>query len=300
MSLITLLDAHIAFGERPLLDGAQLTVQAGERLGLIGRNGTGKSTLLSVLAGVTPLDDGELQRRERLRLGLVEQEPQLPPAETLQDSLLLRARACAAWSDGVPADEREHWRLESRLEEFLHRLGVTGAASPANCSGGERKRAALALALALQPDLLLLDEPTNHLDIEGIERLEELLLKVPAAIVVTHDRAFLDRVTTRIIELDRGVLRSYPGNFAAYEQRKDEELAAEQTARRRFEKFWAAGGGLDPQGHRGPPHAQRRPRAPSRAPARRARRATRPARQHPPHSRCRRALGRAGGRVRSR
>jgi len=238
MSLITLLNAQIAFGERPLLDDAQLTVQAGERLGLIGRNGTGKSTLLNVLAGGTPLDDGELQRRERLRLSLVEQEPQLPPAETLQDSLLLRAKACAAWSDGAPADEREHWRLESRLEEFLHRFGVTGTTSATSCSGGERKRAALALALALQPDLLLLDEPTNHLDIEAIERLEDLLLKVPAAIVVTHDRAFLDRITTRIIELDRGVLRSYPGSFAAYEQRKDEELAAEQTTRRRFEKFW--------------------------------------------------------------
>ncbi len=238
MSLITLLNAHIAFGERPLLDAAQLTLQAGERLGLIGRNGTGKSTLLAVLAAKTPLDDGELQRREGLRLGLVEQEPQLPAAETLQDSLLLRAKACAAWSDGAPADEREHWRLESRLEEYLHRFGLTGATSPAGCSGGERKRAALALALALQPGLLLLDEPTNHLDIEAIERLEELLLKVPAAIVITHDRAFLDRVTTRIIELDRGVLRSYPGSFAAYEQRKDEELAAEATARRRFEKFW--------------------------------------------------------------
>jgi ATP-binding cassette subfamily F protein uup len=238
MSLITLLNAHIAFGERPLLDDAQLTVQAGERLGLIGRNGTGKSTLFGVLAGKTPLDEGELQRREGLRLGLVEQEPQLPPAQTLQDSLLLRARACAAWSAGAPADEREHWRLESRLEEFLHRFGLTGGTSPASCSGGERKRAALALALALQPDLLLLDEPTNHLDIEAIERLEELLLKVPAAMVITHDRAFLDRVTTRIIELDRGVLRSYPGSFAAYEQRKDEELAAEDTARRHFEKFW--------------------------------------------------------------
>jgi ATP-binding cassette subfamily F protein uup len=240
MSLITLLNAHIALGERPLLDDAQLTVQVGERLGVIGRNGTGKSTLFGVLAGLTPLDDGELQRREGLRLGLVEQEPQLPPAETLQDSLLLRAKECATWSDGAPADEREHWRLESRLEEFLHRLGLTGAGviSPAGCSGGERKRAALALALALQPDLLLLDEPTNHLDIEAIERLEELLLKVPAAMVITHDRAFLDRITTRIIELDRGVLRSYPGSFAAYEQRKDEELAAEDTARRRFEKFW--------------------------------------------------------------
>jgi ABC transport system ATP-binding/permease protein len=238
MSLITLLNAHIAFGERPLLDEAQLTVQAGERLGLIGRNGTGKSTLLGVLAGKTPLDDGEVQRREGLRLVLVEQEPQLPPGETLQDSLLLRAKTCAVWSERAPSDEREHWRLESRLEEFLHRFGLTEVTSPASCSGGERKRAALALALSLQPDLLLLDEPTNHLDIEAIERLEELLLKVPAAIVITHDRAFLDRVTTRIIELDRGVLRSYPGSFAAYEQRKDEEIAAEDTARRRFEKFW--------------------------------------------------------------
>ena len=239
MSLITLLNAHITFGERPLLDEAQLTVQAGERLGLIGRNGTGKSTLLGVLAGKIPLDDGELQRRAGLRLGLVEQEPQLPEAETLQDSLLRRARACALWSGAVPADEREHWRLTSRLEEFLHRFGLTGLTAPAGCSGGERKRAALAMALALQPELLLLDEPTNHLDIEAIERLEELLLKVPAAIVITHDRAFLNRITTRIIELDRGVLRSYAGSFAAYEQRKDEELAAEAIARRRFEKFWA-------------------------------------------------------------
>jgi ABC transport system ATP-binding/permease protein len=238
MSLITLRNAHIGFGERPLLDEAQLTVQAGERLGLIGRNGTGKSTLLDVLAGRTPLDDGELQRREGLRLGLVEQEPQLSQAETLRDSLLLHAKAGTGGSDGAPTDEREPWRLESRLEEFLHRFGLTGVTSPASCSGGERKRAALALAFALQPDLLLLDEPTNHLDIEAIEKLETLLLKVPAAIVITHDRAFLDRVTTRIIELDRGVLRSYPGNFAAYEQRKDEELAAEDTARRRFEKFW--------------------------------------------------------------
>jgi ATP-binding cassette subfamily F protein uup len=247
MSLVSLRNAHVAFGERPLLDGAQLTVLAGERLGLIGRNGTGKSTLLAVLAGHTPLDEGELQRREGLRLALLEQEPELPAADSLHESLLLRARLPAALraaptvvaaGDAAPADEREHWRLESRLSEFLHRFGVTGGTSPAICSGGERKRAVLALALALQPDLLLLDEPTNHLDIEAIERLEELLLKVPSAIVITHDRAFLDRITTRIIELDRGVLRSYPGSFTAYEERKEEELAAEDTARRRFEKFW--------------------------------------------------------------
>jgi ATP-binding cassette subfamily F protein uup len=247
MSLVSLRDARVAFGERPLLDGAQLTVLAGERLGLIGRNGTGKSTLLAILAGHTPLDEGELQRRDGLRLGLVEQEPELPIAESLHESLLLRARLPAAVSAAPPAavataaaaaDEREHWRLQSRLSEFLHRFGLTGKTPPMSCSGGERRRAMLALALALQPDLLLLDEPTNHLDIEAIERLEELLLKVPSAIVITHDRAFLDRIATRIIELDRGVLRSYPGSFTAYEERKEEELAAEDTARRRFERFW--------------------------------------------------------------
>ena len=214
MSLVSLRDAHVAFGERPLLDGAQLTVLAGERLGLIGRNGTGKSTLLAVLAGHTPLDDGELQRRDGLRLALVEQEPELPAADSLHESLLLRARLPAALSAAqlaavpsaaAPADEREHWRLESRLSEFLHRFGLTGETSPVSCSGGERRRAVLALALALQPDLLLLDEPTNHLDIEAIERLEELLLKVPSAIVITHDRAFLDRIATRIIELGHQV-----------------------------------------------------------------------------------------------
>ena len=243
MSLVTLRDAQIAFGERPLLDGAQLTILDGERIGLIGRNGTGKSTLLALLAGHTQLDGGELARRNGLRLALVEQEPNLPAADSLRNSLRLRARPAIAASEApaqaASADEREHWRMESRLEEFLHRFGVSGTSSPVTCSGGERKRAALALALALRPDLLLLDEPTNHLDIAAIERLEELLLDVPAAVVISHDRAFLDRITSRIVELDRGVLRSYVGNFSAYEQRKDEEIAAEDAARHRFEKFWA-------------------------------------------------------------
>jgi ABC transport system ATP-binding/permease protein len=237
MSLVTLRDARIAFGERPLLDGAQLTLLAGERLGLIGRNGTGKSTLLAVLAGRIHLDEGEVQRRDGLRIALVEQEPDLQAADSLRDSLLLRTQMSSS-IDGAAADEHERWQMEWRLGEFLHRFGLTGTTSPLTCSGGERKRAALALALALKPDLLLLDEPTNHLDIEAIERLEELLLKVPAAIIITHDRSFLDRVTTRIIELDRGVLRSYPGSFTDYEQRKGEELVAEDAARHRFEKFW--------------------------------------------------------------
>ena len=241
MPLITLLDAHLALGDRPLLDGARLALQQGERVGLIGRNGTGKSTLLRIMAGHGSLDDGERQVREGLHLILVEQEPVLPPAHTLRESLLERAQS---GPDGFArtallGNERERWAFETRLAEFLHRFELDPETAPDTSSGGERKRAVLALALAMQPDLLLLDEPTNHLDIGAIERLEELLLKVPAAVVVTHDRAFLDRVTTRIVELDRGVLRSYPGNFAAYETTREQELAAEDVANRRFDKFWA-------------------------------------------------------------
>ncbi|MGB8435557.1 MAG: ATP-binding cassette domain-containing protein, partial [Burkholderiales bacterium] len=202
-------------------------------IGLIGRNGTGKSSLLGLIAQRTTLDDGELRRRDGLQIALVEQEPTLPHAPTLRQSLLLRGH--------IPAiqDERERWRAEARLVEFLHRFGVDEDLSPDAASGGEAKRAALALAFALQPELMLLDEPTNHLDIDGIVKLEEALLKQPSAIVVTHDRVFLDRFATRIVELDRGLLRSYPGNFSDYERVKVDELAAEASAQRRFEKFWA-------------------------------------------------------------
>jgi ATP-binding cassette subfamily F protein uup len=160
----------------------------------------------------------------------------LPEAATLKQSLAVRGGFAAQPEAGH--DEREHWRREARLSEILHRFGLDENASPARASGGERKRAALALAFALEPDLLLLDEPTNHLDIEGIELLENALGKGPAAIVVTHDRAFLDRVATRIVELDRGLLRSYPGNFSAYERTKAGERAAEDASNRRFDKFW--------------------------------------------------------------
>ncbi|HEX4051065.1 MAG TPA: ATP-binding cassette domain-containing protein [Steroidobacteraceae bacterium] len=230
MLLISIQDALLAFGERPLLDGAELAVHRGERLGLIGRNGTGKSTLLGVIAGRLSLDEGGVQRAEGLRLALVEQEPLLPDAPTLRESLLARAAA-----QGAPLD----WQLLPRLNAVMHKLGIPGDLTPAAASGGERKRATLALALTLEVDLLLLDEPTNHLDIGAIQQLEELLAKLPALIVVTHDRAFLDATTNRIVELDRGRLRSYPGNFAAYERRREQELAAEDTARRIFERFWA-------------------------------------------------------------
>ncbi|MDH3318441.1 MAG: ATP-binding cassette domain-containing protein [Betaproteobacteria bacterium] len=233
MPLLALLDAQLSYGDFPLLDRAAFSMDSGERIGLIGRNGTGKSSLLAVITGKATLDDGELRKSESLRLSSVEQEPKLPHAPTLRASLLLRGH--------IPSihDERERWQVEARLTEFLHRFGLDEGLSPEAASGGEGKRAALALAFALQPDLLLLDEPTNHLDISGIEQLETLLLRQQAAIVVTHDRAFLDRVCTRILELDRGMLRSYPGNYSAYEGVKANELAAEAAAQRKFDKFWA-------------------------------------------------------------
>jgi ATP-binding cassette subfamily F protein uup len=135
-------------------------------------------------------------------------------------------------------DDRERWRMEARLSEFLHRFEVDENLSPDAASGGETKRAALALAFALQPELLLLDEPTNHLDLSGIIILEGVLARQPSSIVVTHDRAFLDRFATRIVELDRGWLRGYPGNYTDFERRKEGELAAEAVARRKFDKFW--------------------------------------------------------------
>jgi len=235
MALLTIDSAELAFGLHPLLDRANLTVHDGERIGLIGRNGTGKSSLLSIIAGRGTLDDGEIRRQDGLHVVMVEQEPLLPDADSLHASLTARG--------GLEDmhDERERWRIDARLFEYLHRFGLDESRSPQTASGGERKRAALALALAMQPDLLLLDEPTNHLDIAGITLLEDLLIKgqVKSSIIITHDRAFLDRVATRIVELDRGLLRSYPGNFAAYEARKADQLAEEEKASRRFDKFWA-------------------------------------------------------------
>jgi ATP-binding cassette subfamily F protein uup len=236
MPLLTLKDAELAFGLHPLLDRAALVVDDREHVGLIGRNGTGKSSLLQVVHGALQLDDGDIKRRDGLASVLVEQEPLLPPASTVRESLALRGRLHA--SSAESHDEREHWRREARLVEFLHRFGLDEAMPPAMASGGERKRAALALAFALSPDLMLLDEPTNHLDLDGITLLEDLLRQQPASIVITHDRMFLDRVTTKIVELDRGLLRAYPGNFAAYEARKAGELAAEAIANRKFDAFW--------------------------------------------------------------
>ena len=208
MALFTLADAELSYGDTPLLDRASLALEPGERIGLIGRNGTGKSSLLGVIAGTVALDGGELKRKDGLKVVLVEQEPALPRPGAVQ---------------------------AHKLEKYLHLFNLNSP--PA--SGGERKRAALAHALAQEPELLLLDEPTNHLDIDGIVQLEALLLRQPAAIIVTHDRAFLDRVATRIVELDRGALLSFSGNFSDYERTKTAQLASEALARRKFDRFWA-------------------------------------------------------------
>ena len=237
MPFLTIAEAELAWGDLPLLDRAQMQLDAGERVGLIGRNGTGKSSLLYIIAGRDKLDDGILTRQDGLTSVYLEQEPTLPEAPSLRESLILRGGLNSI------ADEREKWTAIARLDEYLHRLHAAAEQNPQAASGGEKKKAALALALSLKPDLLLLDEPTNHLDVETIEALESILTQEyrsnRSLMVITHDRAFLDAVCTRILELDRGILRSYPGNFAAYESRKNEELASEAVANRRFDKFWA-------------------------------------------------------------
>ena len=236
-TFLTLQNAELAFGDQPLLDHTDLTIADGERIGVIGRNGTGKSSLLKVVAGQDKLDDGSRTVMDGLVIAYVEQEPFLPPAQSILESLIERGR----FND--VADEQEKWKKIARLEEYLHRFGLKSDQALQGTSGGEKKRAALALAFAIQSDLLLLDEPTNHLDIDGILILEELIKNEyrnsKSLMVITHDRAFLDSVSTRIVELDRGILRSYPGNFDSYESRKEQELIAEDIARRKFDKFWA-------------------------------------------------------------
>lgn len=237
MPVLTLSEAQLSWGDLPVLDKADFSLQEGERVGLIGRNGTGKTSLLKVLSRLVPLDEGELRIVTGTRCILVEQEPILPTAPTLLESLYLRAGSL------FKGDEPTLFSEKALLNAYMDKFGVDGAVHPESASGGEKKRAALALAFALKPDLLLLDEPTNHLDIETIGVLETLVQEefrgARSLVVVTHDRAFLDAVATCIAELDRGMLRSYEGNFQAYEKTKETELYAEALQRRRFDKFWA-------------------------------------------------------------
>jgi ATP-binding cassette subfamily F protein uup len=262
MPLLTFDRLELAYGHHPLLDGASLVVDAGERIGLIGRNGTGKSSLLKVIAGINPPDAGDVWRKPALKLAYVPQEPQFQPSHTVFEAvaegvgeaqrLLADYHAAAhrvAEGDMDAFEDLERlsheleihdaWRLNSRVEETMQRLGLDADRTVETLSGGLKKRVALARALVTEPELLLLDEPTNHLDFAAIEWLESLLTDFKGALLfITHDRRFLDNVANRIVELDRGQLREYQGNFTAYQVKKAEQLEIEVVHNRKFDKFW--------------------------------------------------------------
>ena len=216
------------YGGHPLLDGVDLQIERGERIGLLGRNGQGKSTLLKVLLGELELDAGEVSRRQGLRVAGMQQEVPRVFKGSVQEQLesaLSHAELSAGWEAG------------KRIEQAISELGLESEAPVADLSAGMKRRVLLARALVMDPDVLVLDEPTNHLDIEAILRLEDRLLRRDGSLVfVTHDRAFLRRVGTRILDLDRGKLRSYDCDYATYLVRKEAVLEAEAKEEAAFDK----------------------------------------------------------------
>ncbi len=253
MSLIQLQQAQLAFGHVPLLDHVDFALETQERVGLIGRNGTGKSSMLKILAGLEKPDDGQIQMQQGVQLAYVAQEPVLNPNHTIFESvshaladihqLIERYSSGEGDLDQLQneIELRDAWNWEQRVEQTLERLKLNPQTLVANLSGGQAKRVALAQALVTAPDVLLLDEPTNHLDIDSIVWLEDLLIAFKGSMVcITHDRAFLDRVSTRIIELDRGRLLSYPGNFAQYLVLKESQMAQEAVIQAKSDKLLAA------------------------------------------------------------
>jgi ATP-binding cassette subfamily F protein uup len=264
MAVVSLSSAQLAFGHHALLDHAEFSLETGERVGLIGRNGTGKSSLLKIISGRQKLDDGLLVQQQGLRIAYVEQEPQFDPEMSVYDAVaeglgdlpaLLKEYDELTGQFGGDNDdalmERMHdiqlrldagdaWNLKNKVEQTLDRLNLGPDAKMNTLSGGMKKRVALARALVAAPDVLLLDEPTNHLDFSSIMWLEGLLRDFKGSILfITHDRSFLDNVATRIIELDRGRLTSYPGNFSTYQVRKAEQLQIEEIENAKFDKFLA-------------------------------------------------------------
>lgn len=264
MAIITLTDAQLAFGHYPMLDHATFSMEAGEKIGLIGRNGTGKSSLLQVLAGQAQLDDGMLTMQQGLTIAYVEQDPLYPKDKTVFDVVsaaltsihelmkehqvlseklatdsspetLERFMALQTQLDAVDA-----WNLNHKVSNILDRLSLPADTTISNLSGGQYKRVALARGLINTPDLLLLDEPTNHLDFESILWLENILKEFNGSLLfITHDRRFLDNIATRIVELDRGKLFSYSGNFSAYRETKAKQLEIESIENAKFDKFLA-------------------------------------------------------------
>jgi len=252
MALITLLNAQLAFGHVALLDHADFALETQERVGLIGRNGTGKSSLLKILAGMEHPDDGVLQVQSNVRIAYVAQEPLLDAQASvftavsagLARVIHLIDEYCQGHGDldamQSEIEALDGWNWEQRVAETLQRLHLNPDAVVSTLSGGTKKRVALAQALVAQPDVLLLDEPTNHLDLDSIEWLEGLLVQFKGSLItITHDRSFLDNVATRIVELDRGNLMSYPGNFAAFLTQKEEQLAQEAVINAKADKLLA-------------------------------------------------------------
>ncbi len=260
MSIFRLQAAALAFGHVPLLDDTDLNIEARERLCLVGRNGTGKSTLMKVISGHQTLDGGQRWESDSLQIAKLEQEVPLGINATLFETvasglgdhagLLKRYHdASNALDKASEAELVAFSRLQEEIEQAgvwegtqavdatLDRLKLNGDALMSECSGGVRRRAMLGQAMVSEPDLLLLDEPTNHLDIESITALEEALKSFAGTVLfITHDRSFIDNLATRIIELDRGILRSYPGSYATYLSRREAELSAEADANRKFDQ----------------------------------------------------------------
>jgi len=229
MPLVSLDDVSMAYGHRPLLDRVALQIEPRERVSVIGRNGTGKSTLLKILSGDTAPDSGMVWRQPALRTARLEQDVPLSAARPVFEIV--------AEGHTHHLEEDEAWLREHHVDLILSRLELPPDAIVDTLSGGWRRRVLLARALVGQPDLLLLDEPTNHLDIEAISWLEDFLAEYEGAVVfVTHDRAFLQRLATRIVELDRGRLTSWPGDYATYQRRKEEALANEAVLQEKFDK----------------------------------------------------------------
>lgn len=264
MAVISFSNAQLAFGHLALLDHAEFSLEHGERVALIGRNGSGKSSLLKIIAGAARLDDGLLVMQQGLKIAYVDQEPHFPAGMTTFDAVAsglgelpaLQAEYEAltgrfGGNDDAALMERLHdiqsrldaadaWNLDHRINTALDKLDLKGDTLIGALSGGMQKRVALACGLVGAPDVLLLDEPTNHLDFSAIIWLESLLRDYQGSVLfITHDRSFLDNVATRIIELDRGRLLSFPGNFSAYQTRKTELLANEEVENARFDKFLA-------------------------------------------------------------
>ena len=252
MSWITLQQAQLAYGHLPLLDRVDFSLAAQERVGLIGRNGAGKSTLLRILAGLETPDDGQVQVAQEVRRAYVQQEARFDPALSVFDAVSQGLADVRGWMAQYERGEgdmdalqnlietHDGWGWAQRVNETLQRLRLNGEARMGTLSGGTAKRVALAQALVQSPQVLLLDEPTNHLDLDSIAWLEDLLLEFRGSLVViTHDRTYLDRVATRIIELDRGWLWSYPGNYSRYRALKDEQLAQEAVIQAKADKLLA-------------------------------------------------------------